>query len=238
MRSSHGEGLERDYKLRSHGSTTLSVEALDNLVSGRSSPTRSSPPPFPSTSTTMAEPTIKDLMELMKSFQTELSSVKADMATMKDKSSSPSDDGGGGCEEPPREFDRPQDSRSSTSPASMARPIQCSSSTNENPIFTNSAPCRRSACRWPPTIWRTSRSCGTSGCRKTRECRHGDDSRTSSTFVSGHLSARCPSSSCQSVAALGPWRNTPTGFRLCCHTRVGSTRANMSNSTPAAFFHR
>ena len=55
----------------------------------------------------MAEPTIKDLMELMKSFQTELSSVKSDMATMKDKSSSPSDDGGGGCEESPREFDRP-----------------------------------------------------------------------------------------------------------------------------------
>jgi hypothetical protein len=55
----------------------------------------------------MAEPTIKDLMELMKSFQTELSSVKADMATMNDKSSSPSDGGGGGREEPPREFDRP-----------------------------------------------------------------------------------------------------------------------------------
>jgi hypothetical protein len=54
----------------------------------------------------MAEPTIKDLMELMKSFQTELSSVKVDMATMMDKSSSPSDDGGGGREEPPREFDR------------------------------------------------------------------------------------------------------------------------------------
>ena len=55
----------------------------------------------------MAEPTIKDIMEQMKSFQTELSSVKADMATMKGKSSSPSDDDGGGREEPPRDFDRP-----------------------------------------------------------------------------------------------------------------------------------
>ena len=55
----------------------------------------------------MAEPTIKDLMEMMKSFQTELSSVKADMATMKDKSASSSDNGGGGRAEPPRDLDRP-----------------------------------------------------------------------------------------------------------------------------------
>ena len=55
----------------------------------------------------MAAPTIKDLMEMMQSFQTELSSVKADMATMKDKSSSSSDNGGGGREEPPRDLDRP-----------------------------------------------------------------------------------------------------------------------------------
>ena len=41
MRSSHGEGLERDYELRSRGPATLSVEALDippvliaNLVRG------------------------------------------------------------------------------------------------------------------------------------------------------------------------------------------------------------
>jgi hypothetical protein len=109
VRTPRGEGLERGYELRSRGPATLSVEALDNLVSAsrRSSPTRSSPPPSPSTSTTMAEPTIKDIMEQMKSFQTELSSVKADMATMKGKSSSPSDDGGGGCEESPHDFDRP-----------------------------------------------------------------------------------------------------------------------------------
>ena len=43
---------------------------------------------------------------MMKSFQTELSSVKTDLATMKDKSSS-SDNGGGGREYPPRDLDRP-----------------------------------------------------------------------------------------------------------------------------------
>jgi hypothetical protein len=46
-------------------------------------------------------------MELMKSFQTELSSVKADLATMKDKSSSSSATGGAGREDPPRDLDRP-----------------------------------------------------------------------------------------------------------------------------------
>jgi hypothetical protein len=55
----------------------------------------------------MAEPTIKDLMEMMKSFQTTLSSVKADVATMKDKSSSSSDNGGSGREDLPHDLDRP-----------------------------------------------------------------------------------------------------------------------------------
>ena len=32
MRSSHGEGLERDYELRSRGPATLGVEALDRCV--------------------------------------------------------------------------------------------------------------------------------------------------------------------------------------------------------------
>ena len=46
-------------------------------------------------------------MEMMKSFQSELSTVKADMATMKDKSSSSDNGGGGGHEEHPRDLDRP-----------------------------------------------------------------------------------------------------------------------------------
>jgi hypothetical protein len=32
VRSSHGEGLERDYELRSHGPATLRVEALDTCL--------------------------------------------------------------------------------------------------------------------------------------------------------------------------------------------------------------
>ena len=32
MRSSHGEGLERDYELRSRGPATLGVEALDTFT--------------------------------------------------------------------------------------------------------------------------------------------------------------------------------------------------------------
>jgi hypothetical protein len=239
LRTPHDEGLERGYELRSRGSATSSVEALDNLVSAsrRSSPTRSSPPPSPFTSTTMAEPTIKDLMELMKSFQTELSSVKSDMATMKDKSSSPSDDDDGGHEEP-REFDRPPRFQKLDFPRFDGK--------TDPMLFLNKCESYFRQQRTMPEerVWMASYnledvgSCGTSSCRKTRERRHGDDSRTSSTFVSGHLSARCPSSSCRSVAAPGPWRNTPTCFRLCCHARVSSTRANASNSTPAAFFHR
>jgi hypothetical protein len=33
VRSSHGEGLERDYELRSRGPATLGVEALDSIIS-------------------------------------------------------------------------------------------------------------------------------------------------------------------------------------------------------------
>jgi hypothetical protein len=93
----HGEGLERDYELRSRGPALLGAKALDNLVSRsrQSSPTRStqsstvvaphpSPPPSPPTTTAsstqplpMAEPTIKDVMEALQSITTEMSTLKS-----------------------------------------------------------------------------------------------------------------------------------------------------------------
>ncbi|XP_066323760.1 uncharacterized protein [Miscanthus floridulus] len=55
----------------------------------------------------MAEPTIADLCEMMKSFQREISSMKADMAVMKEKSASSSENGIGGRADGPRDLDRP-----------------------------------------------------------------------------------------------------------------------------------
>jgi hypothetical protein len=55
----------------------------------------------------MAEPTIKDVMKALKSLATEMSTMKAEMATLKEKSSSSSAEDGGVHREGPRDLDRP-----------------------------------------------------------------------------------------------------------------------------------
>jgi hypothetical protein len=55
----------------------------------------------------MAEPTIKDVMEVLKSLTTEMSTMKVEMATLKEKSSSSSVEDGGVRQEGPRDLDRP-----------------------------------------------------------------------------------------------------------------------------------
>ena len=55
----------------------------------------------------MADPTIADVMVLLKSLTTEMTSLKADMAAMKEKSASSSTSGAGGRPEGTRDLDRP-----------------------------------------------------------------------------------------------------------------------------------
>ncbi|KAJ1253546.1 hypothetical protein BS78_K256400 [Paspalum vaginatum] len=55
----------------------------------------------------MSEPTIADVMETLKSLTTELTSIKADVAAMKEQSASSSDSSAGGRPEGPRDPDRP-----------------------------------------------------------------------------------------------------------------------------------
>ena len=55
----------------------------------------------------MSHPTIADVMEMLKSITTEMTTMKADMAAMKEKSASSSDSGAGGRPEGPRDLDRP-----------------------------------------------------------------------------------------------------------------------------------
>ena len=55
----------------------------------------------------MSDPTIADVMEMLKSITTEMTTMKADMAAMKEKSASSSDSGAGGRPEGPRDLDRP-----------------------------------------------------------------------------------------------------------------------------------
>jgi hypothetical protein len=102
----------QSYDLRSRGPPTLGNTALDNLVSrSRRSSSSSQPststtaatkqpstPPSPSASTTstghsntMLEPSMADLMEMMKSWHSELKmeikEMKIEMASLKDKAS-------------------------------------------------------------------------------------------------------------------------------------------------------
>jgi len=55
----------------------------------------------------MSDPTIADVMAMLKSITTEMTTMKADMAAMKEKSASSSDSGNGGRPEGPRDLDRP-----------------------------------------------------------------------------------------------------------------------------------
>jgi hypothetical protein len=121
------EKTAEGYELRSRGPASQGFGALDNLVSRsrRSSPTRSahsstaaaphtSPPPSPQYSTdsvlqpaTMVEPSMQDVMEMLKSITTKMSTMEADMAAMKEKSASTSEYDVGGRAEVPRDLDRP-----------------------------------------------------------------------------------------------------------------------------------
>ncbi|WVZ95693.1 hypothetical protein U9M48_041425 [Paspalum notatum var. saurae] len=55
----------------------------------------------------MSEPTIADVVAMLQSLTTELTSIKADVAAMKEKSSSSADSSAGGLPEGPRDLDRP-----------------------------------------------------------------------------------------------------------------------------------
>jgi hypothetical protein len=55
----------------------------------------------------MGDPTITDVMEMLKSLTTEMKTMKADMAAMQEKSASSSDRDVGGRLEGPRDLDRP-----------------------------------------------------------------------------------------------------------------------------------
>jgi hypothetical protein len=52
----------------------------------------------------MSEPTIKDVIEMLQGFKTEMSTLKSDVAALKDKSASSSDNSDDGG---PRDLDRP-----------------------------------------------------------------------------------------------------------------------------------
>jgi hypothetical protein len=62
----------------------------------------------------MADPTMKDMMEMLKSITTEMSTMKADMAALKEQPASSSNIGG--RSDGQRDLDRPPDSRNSTLP--------------------------------------------------------------------------------------------------------------------------
>jgi hypothetical protein len=55
----------------------------------------------------MGDPTIADVMEMLKSITTEMKTMKADMPAMQEKSNSSSDRDVGGHLEGPRDLDRP-----------------------------------------------------------------------------------------------------------------------------------
>ena len=98
----------------------------------------------------MAEPTIKDVMEALQSLTMKMTTMEAEMASMKEKSSSSAAADGGVRREGPRDLDRPPKFQKLDLPRydGKADPM----------LFIN--------------------SCGTSNFRRTRAHLHGGGSRS------------------------------------------------------------
>jgi hypothetical protein len=146
---------------------------------------KSSHPPSPQSSTTsapqppaMVDPTMKDMMEMLKSITTEISTMKADMAAMKEQPASSPNTDTSGRSDGQRDLDRPPNSRNSTSLATMASLTPCSSSVSANRTSASSAPCQRNASGWRRIISRTSPSSGSCNSKRMRAHHHGVVSRT------------------------------------------------------------
>jgi hypothetical protein len=153
------------YELRSRGPASQGFGVLDNLVSRsrRSSPTRSNhaqqpptPPPSPASTTTMAEPTIADVLAELRALRTDVNTLQSDMAAMKDKSALASDNGGHGRRpEGQRDHDLYIQHRKWDFPRFDSSVDRCCSSTNVSHTSGITAPWGRNVFKWHHTIWTT-----------------------------------------------------------------------------------
>jgi hypothetical protein len=181
----------------------------------------------------MGDPTITDVMEMLKSITTEMKTMKADIAAMQEKSASSSDRDTGGHLEGPRDLDRPPRFQKldfprydgKTDPMLFIK--KCESYFRQQRTMTEER------------VWMASynledvRNSDTSNSRRTRARRRGGVSRSSCTCGLGLPSARLRCSSSPSAGAQGPWRSTPIAFRPSCLARVGWMRLSVYSSSPA-----
>ena len=128
----------------------------------------------------MAEPTIADVLAELRALRTDVNTLQFDMAAMKDKSASASDNGGHGRRpEGQRDHDPYIQHRKWDFPRFDSSVDRCCSSTNVSHTSGITAPWGRNVFGWHHTIWTTSRSCGTTSLKKMMVPRHGVDSKTS-----------------------------------------------------------
>ena len=126
----------------------------------------------------MAEPTIKDVMEALQSLTMKMTTMEAEMASMKEKSSSSAAADGGVRREGPRDLDRPPKFQKLDLPRYdvKANPMlfinKCES------YFRQQRTLAEERVGWRLTTWRMSPSCGTSNFRRTRAHLHGGGSRS------------------------------------------------------------
>jgi hypothetical protein len=99
----------------------------------------------------MAEPTIKDVMEALQSITTEMSTLKVEMAAMKEKSSPSSADSRGAHQEGPRDLECPPRFQKLDFPRYDGKSDPMIFINSVNRTFANSAPWQRSACGWRRT---------------------------------------------------------------------------------------
>jgi hypothetical protein len=182
----------------------------------------------------MAEPTIKDVMEALQSITTEMSTLKVEMAAMKEKSSPSSANSGGARQEGPHDLKRP--------PKFQKLDFPRYDDKSDPMLFINKCESyfRQQRTMVEERVWMASYNLEDVAQLWYIQLQEDEGtppwgiSKSCSTFGSGRLSDRRPCSSWRSAAARGRWRTTPTGSRLSCPTRVASRRASASSYTWAA----
>ena len=183
----------------------------------------------------MAEPTLADLLAEMKTMAAEMMVLKADVASVKEKtvSSSSSGDGRpGGLHEQDfhpkhKKWDFPRFD-GTTDPLLFINKCDAYFRQHRTPVEDRVA----MASYHLDDV----DSSGSSSCRRTTTRRTGLTSRISCTFGLAHPSAPRRCSSSLSAGVPTPSTTIPTGFKPSCPEQAASRRNSVFSYTPAVFF--
>jgi hypothetical protein len=181
----------------------------------------------------MGDPTITDVMEMLKSLATEMKTMKADMTAMQEKSASSSDRDVGGCLEGPRDLDRPPRFQKLDFPRYDGK--------TDPMLFINKCESyfRQQRTMTEERVWMASYNLEDVAQLWYIQLQEDEGtppwgvSRSSCTCSLGLPSDRLRCSSSPSAGVQRLWRSTPIGFRPSCLARGVWMKLSGSSSSPA-----